>query len=165
MIDGYGLLKGLSDSGWQTSLSSAFLIHFEELVNSVNALVVPYLTTASQVSKKLAKTVGWVLPGQFLQRFDDFAVVLGALVVILRSWYGGQFAGPAHRYAVIAYQFFGYLPFGGRAQPFFENRSLKSWLSIARSAYILLRRECSSSRVFSFCTSDTSNPPYLAFHL
>jgi hypothetical protein len=41
MIDGYGLLKGLSDSGWQTSLSSAFLIHFEELVNSVNALVVP----------------------------------------------------------------------------------------------------------------------------
>ena len=165
MIDGYGLLKGLSDSGWQTSLSSAFLIHFEELVNSVNALVVPYLTTASQVSKKLAKTVGWVLPGQFLQRFDDVAVVLGTLVVILRSWYGSQFAGPAHRYAVIAYQFFGYLPLGGRAQPFFENRSLKSWLSIARSAYILLSRECSSSRVLSFWTSDTSNPPYLAFHL
>ena len=58
-----------------------------------------------------------------------------------------------------------YLPLGGRAQPFFENRSLKSWLSIARSAYILLRRECSSSRVLSFYTSDTSNPPYLAFHL
>jgi len=165
MIDGYGLLKGLSDSGWQTSLSSAFLIHFEELVNSVNALVVPCLTTASQVSKKLTKTVGWVLPGQFLQRFDDVAVVLGTLVIILRSWNGGQFAGPAHRYAVIAYQFFGYLPLGGRAQPFFENRSLKSWLSIARSAYILLRRECSSSRVLSFWTSDTSNPPYLAFHL
>ena len=120
MIDGYGLLKGLSNSGWQTSLSSAFLIHFEELYT---------------------------------------------LVVILRTWYGGQFAGPAHQYAMIAYQFFGYLPLGGRAQPFFENRSLKSWLSIARSAYILLRRECSSSRVFSFCTSDTSNPPYLAFHL
>jgi len=88
MIDSYCLLKGLSDSGRQTSLSSAFLIHFEELVNSVNALVVPYLTTASQVSKKLAKTVGWVLPGQFLQRFDDVAVVLGTLVVILRSWNG-----------------------------------------------------------------------------
>jgi hypothetical protein len=41
MIDGYGLLKGLSDSGWQMSLSSVFLIHLEELVNSVNALVVP----------------------------------------------------------------------------------------------------------------------------
>ena len=120
MIDSYGLLKGLSDSGWQTSLSSAFLIHFEELY---------------------------------------------PLVVILRSWYGSQFAGPAHRYAVIAYQFFGYLPLGGRAQPFFENRSLKSWLSIARSAYILLSRECSSSRVLSFWTSDTSKPPYLAFHL
>jgi len=165
MIDRYRLPKGLSDSGWQTSLSSALLIHFEELVNSVNALVVPYLTTASQVGKKLAKTVGWVFPGQFLQRFDDVAIVLGTLVVILRSWYGGQFADPAHRYAVIAHQFFGYLPLGGRAQPFFENRSLKSWLSIARSAYILLRRECSSFRVLSFWTSDTSNPPYLAFHL
>ena len=105
MIDGYGLLKGLSDSGWQTSLSSAFLIHFEELFT---------------------------------------------LLVILRSWYGGQFAGPAHRYAVIAYQFFGYLPLGGRAQPFFENKSLKAWLSIAKSAYILLSRECSSSKIFSF---------------
>ena len=31
MIDSYGLLKGMSNSGWQTSLSSAFLIHFEEL--------------------------------------------------------------------------------------------------------------------------------------
>jgi hypothetical protein len=62
MIDGYGLLKGLSDSGWQTSPSSALLIHFEELVNSVNTFVVPYLTTASQVSKKLAKTIGWVFP-------------------------------------------------------------------------------------------------------
>ena len=117
MIDGYGLLKGLSDSGWQTSLYSAFLIHFEELYT---------------------------------------------LVVILRSWYGSHFTGPAHRYAVIAHQFFGYLPFGGRAQPFIENRSFKSSLSIARSAYILLRRKCSSSRVLSFFTSDTSNPPYMA---
>jgi hypothetical protein len=165
MIDGYGLLKGLSDSGLQTSLSSAFLIHFEELVNSINTLVVPYLTTASQVSIKLSKTVGWVFPEQILQRFDDVAVILGALVGILRSWYGGQFEGRAHRYAVIAYQFFGYLPFGGRAQHFFENRSLKSWLSFARSGYILLRREYSSSTVFSFYTLDTSNPQYLAYLL
>jgi hypothetical protein len=31
--------------------------------------------------------------------------------------------------------------------------------------YILLRRECSSSRVLGFCTSDTLNPPNLTFHL
>ena len=32
----------------------------------------------------------------------------------------------------------GYLPLGGRAQLFFVNRSIKSWISIAKSAYILL---------------------------
>jgi hypothetical protein len=58
-----------------------------------------------------------------------------------------------------------FLPLGGRAQPFFENRSLKSWLSIARSAYILLSRECPSSRVLSFWTSDTSTPPVFGLPL
>jgi len=48
---------------------------------------------------------------------------------------------------------------------FFESRSLNNWLSIAKSAYILLSRECSSTRVLSFCTSVTSTPRYMAFHL
>jgi hypothetical protein len=33
---------------------------------------------------------------------------------------------------------------------FFENKYLKAWLSIDKSAYILLSRECSSSKVYSF---------------
>jgi|GEM_PF-2215054 len=100
----------------------------------------------SQLCKKLTKFVGWVLPGQFLQPFDDVAVVLCALIVKvkLRFLCGSQFAGPADRFAVIAYQFFGYLPHGGRYQPFLGNWCLKSCQSIARSAYVLLRREFSS---------------------
>ena len=78
--------------------------------------------------------VGGVLSGQVLQQRYDFAIIFGTLIVVLRSRYGCHFAGPAHRYAVIAHQFLGYLPLGGRAQPFFENKSLKAWLSIAKKA-------------------------------
>jgi hypothetical protein len=59
---------------------------------------------------------------------------------------------------------YGLLPFGGRSYLFFVIRSLKNWIFIAKSAYIILRRECSSSTFFSFYTSDTSTPPNLAHH-
>jgi len=117
---------------------------------------------ASQLCQKLAKVVGRVLPGQFLQPFDDVAVVLRALIVKRWFWCGCQFAGPAHRYAVIAYQFFGYLLLGGRSQPFMGKTGASKAANPSRGRRISFWGANSPHTFFCFCTSDTSKPLYLA---
>src|SRR5271155_6263056 len=52
-----------------------------------------------------------------------------------------------------------------RLQPFFPRMSLSAALSSIESANSFFSRRFSSSSAFSRFASDTSMPPYLAFHL
>jgi hypothetical protein len=68
--------------------------------------VVPGLARPSEVSEKLPEAVGRVFKGEPLKSFYQLFIIAFTAVVKLRTRKRNQLAGPAHRNALITYQFY-----------------------------------------------------------
>jgi hypothetical protein len=68
--------------------------------------VVPGLARPSEVSEKLPEAVRRVFKSKPLKSFYQLFIVSFTAVVKLRTRKRNQLAGPAHRNALITYQFF-----------------------------------------------------------
>jgi hypothetical protein len=68
--------------------------------------MVPGLARPSEVIEYLPEAVGGIFKGEPLKSFYQLFIVSFTAVVELRAWKTSQFAGPAHRNALITYQFF-----------------------------------------------------------
>jgi hypothetical protein len=75
------------------------------------------------------------------------------------------FTRPPFAHPVVGYEMRDSFPRGGGRHHFFPKRSFKATLSSIASASSRFNRAFSSSRVFRRLASETSIPPYLAFHL
>src|SRR5688572_28820036 len=127
--------------------------------------MIPSPSGAADVSKQLSKPVRRMLKSEILQRMDHLTIILNRIIIKLRTRQRYYFTGSAHRHFPFPHDPLTQLPFGGRAQPFFVNRSRIISTSIARLEYMRLSRAFSSSRSFMRFTSEASIPPYLLFQL
>src|SRR6267154_3210774 len=149
-------------------LAPAALANHQPLlaIQTLNALFVDRMALAPQQHMQPPIAEPPPLLGQGLQPLAKFAVILPpGLVAHAGPIAVDHPARPPLAHLIGLLQISRSLPMRGGRHHFFPSRSFNATLSSMASASIRFSLAFSSSNAFSRRASDTSRPPYLAFHL
>src|SRR6185437_433849 len=136
------------------------------LVEPINALAIHHVSLAPQQHIEAAVAEPPALVRQLPKSLAQSLVGRPARAIANARPIGlNDAAGPPLAHAVDRVEMLASLPADGGPYHFFDSRSFSATLSSMASASSFFSLPFSSSSALSRRASDTSNPPYFAFHL